>query len=189
MRKVILASQSPRRRELLSRLGFPFEVIPSGAEEKIEQEDPIRTVEALSCQKAEWIAERAEEGSLVIGSDTVVVWEGEILGKPKDEEDACRMLSELAGNTHHVCTGVTLMIVGGKKLTFHEVTEVHVAPMSREEILDYIATGEPMDKAGAYGIQGAFAPYITGITGDYYNVVGLPLAHLYQELKKGAWLS
>ena len=198
MRRIILASQSPRRRELLARLGFPFEVVPSGADEDVDTSDPIKAVEELSLRKAEWVLRGVLEGNLVIGSDTVVVLDGEILGKPKDEEDAFHMLTRLSGRTHHVCTGVTLAMKERpenekqeviRETSFHEVTEVHVARMSPEEIRRYIATGEPMDKAGAYGIQGAFAPYISGITGDYYNVVGLPLCHLYQELREGGWLS
>ncbi len=188
MQRWILASQSPRRRELLARFGHPFDVIPSEAEEKITTADAKCAVEELSCQKAGWVLERAQDGDVVIGSDTVVVLEGEILGKPKDEKDAFRMLSELQGRTHEVLTGVTVAVKGGPLVTFHEETEVHVAPMSEAEIHQYIATGEPMDKAGAYGIQGAFGPFITGITGDYYNVVGLPLNHLYRVLKEGGLL-
>ena len=188
MQRWILASQSPRRRELLARFGREFEVIPSGAEEKINTADAKKAVEELSRQKAFWVSERVGEGDVVIGSDTVVVLDGNILGKPRDEQDAVRMLKELQGRTHEVLTGVTVVVKGGLCVTFHEETRVHVACMSEEEIRNYVATGEPMDKAGAYGIQGAFGPFISGITGDYYNVVGLPLHHLYQVLKKGGLL-
>ena len=188
---VVLASASPRRTELLEQAGIRHLVIPSQCEEHIQSEVPQEVVMELSAQKAEDVYTRYEkehpgEEFLVIGSDTVVAADGEILGKPKDEEDAFRMISLLQGETHQVYTGVTLLAKaegGAKRNTFFECSNVKVYPMDEEEIRDYIATKEPMDKAGAYGIQGGFAVYIRGIEGDYNNIVGLPIARLYQELK------
>ena len=188
---VVLASASPRRTELLEQGNIKHIVMPSHCEEVITSEVPGQVVEELSVQKAEDVYRQYEKESqedfLVIGSDTVVAAEGKILGKPKDEADAFRMISMLQGKTHQVYTGVTLLIKkDGKKIqkTFNECSNVHVYPMSEEEIREYIATGEPMDKAGAYGIQGAFGVYIRGIEGDYNTIVGLPLARVYQEMKE-----
>jgi septum formation protein len=193
--KVILASKSPRRREILEQMGFSFEIIPAIGEEIIQDTDPAKVVESLSAQKASEVAERCAESVeslLIIGSDTVVAKDGAILGKPKDEADAARMLRGLAGREHSVFTGVTLIYIepGKEKTvkTFSEETKVSFYPMSEEEIQAYIASGEPMDKAGAYGIQGKAFVYIRGIEGDYYNVVGLPAARIYQELKKEQWI-
>ena len=154
-------------------------------EEIISTEDPARAVSELSRQKAEAVLLRAEDGDTVIGADTVVALEGRILGKPADEADAFRMLRMLQGRDHAVYTGVTILKKnsGTAPVTFAERTAVHVLPMSDEEIRAYIATGEPMDKAGAYGIQGRFAVYVAGIEGDYQNVVGLPVSRLYGYLK------
>ena len=180
--RVILASASPRRQELLKQIGISFEVMPSQKEEKADFSEPEKLVEALSAQKAEDIREQAaDDTALVIGADTVVCCDGRVLGKPKDEEDACRMLSMLQGRKHQVYTGVTLCR-GRERLTFSERTEVEFYPMSREQILFYISTKEPMDKAGAYGIQGLGAMWVKGIEGDYNNVVGLPVGRLYQEM-------
>jgi septum formation protein len=193
--KVILASKSPRRREILEQMGFSFEIIPAVGEEIIQDTDPAKVVESLSAQKASEVAERCAESVeslLIIGSDTVVAKDGAILGKPKDEADAARMLRGLSGREHSVFTGVTLIYIepGKEKTvkTFSEETKVSFYPMSEEEIQAYIASGEPMDKAGAYGIQGKAFVYIRGIEGDYYNVVGLPAARIYQELKKEQWI-
>ncbi|HIZ43984.1 MAG TPA: septum formation protein Maf [Firmicutes bacterium] len=185
MGKLILASASPRRRELLSLTGLPFTVMAGNGEEIISTEDPARAVSELSRQKAEAVLLRAEDGDTVIGADTVVALEGRILGKPADEADAFRMLRMLQGRDHAVYTGVTILKKnsGTAPVTFAERTAVHVLPMSDEEIRAYIATGEPMDKAGAYGIQGRFAVYVAGIEGDYQNVVGLPVSRLYGYLK------
>ena len=185
MGKLILASASPRRRELLSLTGLPFMVMAGNGEEIISTEDPARAVSELSRQKAEAVLLRAEDGDTVIGADTVVALEGRILGKPADEADAFRMLRMLQGRDHAVYTGVTILKKnsGTAPVTFAERTAVHVLPMSDEEIRAYIATGEPMDKAGAYGIQGRFAVYVAGIEGDYQNVVGLPVSRLYGYLK------
>ena len=185
MGKLILASASPRRRELLSLTGLPFTVMAGNGEEIISTEDPARAVSELSRQKAEAVLLRAEDGDTVIGADTVVALEGRILGKPADEADAFRMLRMLQGRDHAVYTGVTILKKnsGTAPVTFAERTAVHVLPMSDEEIRAYIATGEPMDMAGAYGIQGRFAVYVAGIEGDYQNVVGLPVSRLYGYLK------
>ena len=186
MRKIILASASPRRRELLEQGGIPFTVIPSQAEEKITTEQPGQAVEELSYLKCSDIYEKSLGDVLVIGADTVVASEGKILGKPSSQKDAVKMLQSLQGREHEVYTGVTIMAREGnenRKKTFHEKTKVVFYPMSDEEIRSYVNTGEPMDKAGAYGIQGKSAVLIKEISGDYNNVVGLPLARLYQELK------
>ena len=186
--RLILASGSPRRDELLNTAGLFHEVIVSGADEDVSEPDPCALVEKLSARKAEDVyRQAAKDGDFaVIGADTVVALDGEILGKPYSEADAARMLRLLSGRAHHVCTGVTLHgRIGGRECarTFSEVSHVYVAPLTEEEIQDYIATGEPMDKAGAYGIQGAFCRYVTHIEGDYFNIVGLPVSRVYRELK------
>lgn len=186
MKKMILASASPRRRGLLEQGGIPFTVIPSHAEEKLTTTQPGLAVEELSYLKCSDIYEKSTEDVVVIGADTVVASEGKILGKPSSKEDAVKMLQSLQGKAHEVYTGVTIMVREGeenRKKTFHEKTKVVFYPMSEEEIRSYVDTGEPMDKAGAYGIQGKSAIFIKEINGDYNNVVGLPLARLYQELK------
>ena len=188
---VVLASASPRRTELLEQGNIKHVVMPSHSEEVITSQVPSQVVEELSAQKAEDVYQQYEKKNagdfLVIGSDTVVAADGKILGKPKDKEEAYQMISMLQGKAHQVYTGVTLLIKkDGKKIrkTFHECSDVHVYPMCKEEIREYIATGEPMDKAGAYGIQGLCARFVEKIQGDYNNVVGLPVGRLYQELKK-----
>ena len=186
MKKIILASASPRRRELLEQGGIPFTVIPSQAEENITTTNPELAVEELSYLKCSDVYEKSVEDVVVIGADTVVVSDGKILGKPSSKEEAIEMLQGLQGRAHEVYTGVTIMTREGKentKKTFHEKTKVVFYPMSDEEIRSYVNTKEPMDKAGAYGIQGKSAIFIKEINGDYNNVVGLPLARLYQELK------
>ena len=197
MEKIILASSSPRRRELMAQAGFAFEVLVSEADETIETETPGEMVEVLSERKAAAVAEEikrqgfAEESVLLVVADTMVAIDGKKLGKPKDEKGAEEMLEELSGRTHQVYTGVTLIRLkkaeNGSILqesrTFSEVTDVSFYPLTKEEIRSYIATGEPMDKAGAYGIQGKAAVFVKEIKGDYNNVVGLPIARLYQELK------
>ena len=226
-KKIILASASPRRRELLTQIGLDFDVVVSETEEKITSTEPAKVVEELSAQKAEAVweklcsmtasqgsvtnAERLEEGSgvsrtdegsevydpeqksgestitdiIVLGADTVVACDGKILGKPADTEAAVAMLTMLQGRGHEVYTGVTILYEENgerKTLTFHEKTTVHFYPMTDAQIREYVATGDPMDKAGAYGIQGFCARYISGIVGDYNNVVGLPVGRVYQEL-------
>lgn len=185
--KTVLASASPRRRELLAQMGLEFEIVPSGGEEIITKELPSEAVMELAEQKAGDVARQFADDTLIIGADTVVVKDGQILGKPEDEEDAYRMLSMLSGTTHQVYTGVCLIYkrAGRKEIhTFYEETDVEFYPMSEREIREYIATKEPMDKAGSYGIQGKCAVFIRGIHGDYNNVVGLPVARLYHELDK-----
>lgn len=188
MKRIILASQSPRRRELLTQIGLKFEVIPSTVEEVITSANPVEVVQELAQQKARDVAEvtgreMAKDSLLVIGADTIVVYEGKILGKPEDKEDAVRMLTMLQGKEHSVYTGVALLS-GEQEIVFAEETRVQMCPMTPEEILWYVNTGEPMDKAGAYGIQGLCARFIRQIQGDYNNVVGLPVGRIYQELKK-----
>lgn len=186
--RFILASKSPRRMELLTQMGIQFLVVPADGEEIISTADPVQAVCNLSYQKAfEVGTKRKEEDVIVIGADTVVAVNGLILGKPKDEEDAFYMLSMLQGNEHSVYTGVTLWSYSASESmthTFYEETKVKMYPMTESEIRAYIATGEPMDKAGAYGIQGKCAVFIQKINGDYNNVVGLPIASLYQNLMK-----
>ena len=185
---LILASKSPRRKELLSIITTDFEIIPAIGEENADPAlSPDMFVQELAKQKALEIA-ALHPDDVVIGSDTVVAAKGEILGKPKDKDDAFRMLSMLSGNTHSVFTGVTLVLIdkSGRagELVFYEKTDVKMHKMTEQEIDRYIATGEPMDKAGSYGIQGKCAIYIEKIDGDYNNVVGLPITRIYQELKR-----
>ena len=184
--KVLLASASPRRRELL-RLVFPqFEVLAADADETPTETEPCRMVEQLALRKARAVAKRPEAAdSLVIGADTLVFAQGAVLGKPKDEQDALAMLRSLSGTTHQVITGVALTLHGAERV-FSEVTEVEFAPMTEEEMQAYVASGDPMDKAGAYGIQGGASRFIRGIRGCYFNVVGLPVHRLYEEWK--AWI-
>lgn len=194
MKKVILGSASPRRKELLAQIGVEFEIKTSSAEEFYTSTVPEEIVKELALQKAENVVSELqnETGDLkdmiVIGADTIVALDHEILGKPKDEEDAFRMISELQGRAHQVFTGTALLIFdenGEKTIVNHAVeTKVYVNPMNNDEINRYIDSKEPMDKAGAYGIQGGFAAFIDKIEGDYYNVVGLPVSYLYKELKK-----
>lgn len=188
--KFILASASPRRKELLEQIGLEFEIVPACGREETAFTKPEEIVTDLSRQKAEEAAQKItdrKEPLAVIGADTVVALDGEILGKPKDEADAYRMLSMLNGRSHKVYTGVTLLLCGqGTKQSrsFYEETEVVMYPMSEAERQWYIATKEPFDKAGGYGIQGRCAVFIKEIHGDYNNVVGLPAARVYQELKR-----
>lgn len=193
MKRVILASASPRRKELLGQLGLAFEIVPSRCEEVVTKQAPGEVVEELSLQKAEDAAAqvRGDEKDacdmIVIGSDTIVYHNGRILGKPADREDARKMLRGLQGDTHSVFTGVTVLVWedGNRSShTFFSETKVHVCPMTEQETEEYLDIGEPMDKAGAYGIQGKFAAWISGIEGDYNTVVGLPVCALWQVLKQ-----
>lgn len=180
---IILASKSPRRKELLSLITGDFNIIPAAGEENADPTlPPDRFVRVLADAKAEEIAE-AYPDDIIIGSDTVVAAEGEILGKPKDKDDAFRMLKLLSGTKHSVFTGVSV-IKDGKNYGFTEETKVKFFTLSDSEINDYIATGEPFDKAGAYGIQDIGALLVEGIKGDYYNVMGLPVGRLYRLLKE-----
>ena len=200
-KKIILGSASPRRRKLLAQIGAEFEIRVSEKEEIYHSEKPEEIVCELALMKAENVASELSEaeraGAVVLGADTVVVLDGKILGKPSDEEEAARMLSALQGRSHEVYTGVAVLeyaesgegaVPGGWKLEKKEnyavETRVYVNPMTEQEIREYIATGDPMDKAGAYGIQGRFAAYIDRIEGDYYNVVGLPVSRVYRTLKE-----
>ena len=181
MERVILASASPRRKELLSLVGVDFEILPSTGEEICEETEPSKMVEILALQKAEDVAKQLSGDFIVIGADTVVAKDGVIF-----EKHASEMLTCLQGQKHQVYSGVAL--VWAKNGTtyrkrFYVMTEVEVLPMSEQQILGYIASGDCMDKAGAYGIQGCFAEYICGISGDFYNVVGLPVSRLMQELR------
>ena len=187
MKNIILASASPRRRELLDMVGIPFSVCPSQGEEQIRGSSPKEVVEELSEQKAREVFLKTSGEVLVIGADTVVAAEGNILGKPKNRKEAIQMLKKLQGASHEVYTGVTMLSRdenGEQQKTFHVMTAVEFYPMSEEEIESYVDTGEPLDKAGAYGIQGKAGIFVKEIRGDYNNVVGLPVARLYQELKQ-----
>lgn len=183
MMKIILASGSPRRKELLLQAGVDFEVEVSDIEEKANSTDPSQVVMELSQQKAAAVAS-LRPGEVILAADTVVACQGRILGKPADEKAAFEMLQLLSGQTHQVYTGVTIIDKDGNANSFYECTKVQMYELSAQEIEAYIATGEPMDKAGAYGIQGKGATLIKGIEGDYNNVVGLPLARVYRELRK-----
>lgn len=175
---LILASASPRRHELLTAAGLAHTVLTSEADETLPAGiSPADAVEMLSARKAAAVLPIAPEGSLIVAADTVVALAGEILGKPKDEADASRMLTALSDGEHHVYTGVTVTD-GVKTVTAHACTAVRMRKITRAEIDAYIRTGEPMDKAGAYGIQGRAALFVSGIEGDYANVVGLPLSLL-----------
>lgn len=181
-----MASASPRRKELLAQLGLEFEILVSDVEEVITETAPGRVVEELSMQKAEAIFRRTEGDAIVIGADTVVALDGTILGKPSNEEHAIEMLRRLQAREHSVYTGVTVYVRKGEnefRNTFSECTVVKFYPMTDGEIKWYVETKEPMDKAGAYGIQGLGARFVEKISGDYNNVVGLPIARLYQEIK------
>ena len=184
--ELILASASPRRKELLEKIGLPFTVQPAKGEERITQKSPAAVVMELSRQKAEEIAAAQTEDCIIIGADTVVARGDKIMGKPKDAADAKQMLRSIADDFHQVYTGVTLIRTGAhpQSVTFQEKTDVFLYPISDAELDAYIASGDPMDKAGAYGIQGDFAIYVKRIAGDYYNVVGLPIGRVYQELKR-----
>lgn len=213
--RLVLASASPRRRELLSQIGLEFTVMPSTKEENAKTTEAGALVQKLSRQKAvdiweqlsggqgqnpdadqEQISEETQEPNLngkrqpellVIGADTVVCCEGKILGKPHSREAAAEMLTALQGRSHEVYTGVTLYSQS-ETVTFFECTQVEFYPMTEVEISEYIDSKEPMDKAGAYGIQGLGARFVKGIRGDYNNVVGLPVGRLYQELKSHGWM-
>ena len=183
---VILASASPRRKEILGHLGIPFTVMPSTREEVVRGDDPIEVVKSLAAQKAEDIASQVEGDCVIIGSDTVVANEGRILGKPHDEEEAKQMIRSLSGHAHQVCTGVMLIVrENGVERTsnFAVATQVHVHALTEDQIERYVGKHESLDKAGAYAMQGWFAPFIDGIEGDYFNVVGLPIARVYEELQ------
>lgn len=178
--KLILASQSPRRRELLELFHIPFEIRAADIDETMDPEkDPASEVARVSLAKASAIC--AEPEDTVIAADTIVVLEGTVLGKPTSPEHAVGMLQALSGKDHQVMTGITVLR-GHRVLTYTEITDIHFRPLSLKEITNYVATGEPMDKAGAYGIQGGAALFAEKMHGDYYNVMGLPLCRLWQML-------
>ena len=215
--RIILASGSPRRKELMERIGSDYIAMPSTKEEDMSAHDPAKMVEMLSGMKAEDIAGRIKseyssdsldaglarmfsnkeldisfedefKNCVIIGCDTVVAFENRILGKPRNEEDAVSMIKSYAGRTHHVHTGVCILVTENheivKKLNYSVSTAVSVVPMTDAEIRAYVATGEPMDKAGAYAVQGLFCPYVESIEGDYYNIVGYPIASIYRSFKE-----
>ncbi len=187
--EIILASASPRRKELLQTIGIPFTVQTADADETLTGDlPPYLAVERLSLLKASEVASRVrQEGkdALVIGADTVVVQNGTILTKPKDKDDAKTILSRLSDAWHSVLTGVTVLSTKtAKSETFYVETKVHFISLAEQEILAYIETGEPMDKAGAYGIQGRGGLFVDKIEGDYFNVVGLPICKLSKVLKE-----
>ena len=191
MKKIILASASPRRSELLRKVGIVFEVLPAEGEERITCTSPQEVVSELSLQKARFtgmkLEEQAEPGVIVIGADTVVAFQGKILGKPHDKKEAFHTLQKLQGNTHQVYTGVTVLVRKENRWeehTFYECTDVMFYPVCGDEIQKYVDSGDPLDKAGSYGIQGPWGAYVKGIHGDYNNVVGLPVARLIHEMKK-----
>ena len=172
-----------KRKEILELADLKFDVMPSDAQEITTKTAPNEVVMELASIKAKDIYKKSEKQSMVVGADTVVAYQGQILGKPADEADAKRMLTMLSGQTHEVYTGVCV-IEDGKTKTFYEETKVTFYEISDEQIDRYIKTGEPMDKAGSYGIQGKAAVFIKGIEGDYYNVVGFPIARFLQEITK-----
>ena len=187
--KMILASASPRRTMLLKQLGLDFEVVPSDVEEVFGAHlTPAEVVESLSHLKASDVAAKRGDVDLVLGADTIVVLDGRILGKPVDVEDATRMLKGLSGNWHQVFTGYTLIDPRrGRTVSGHTTTEVRIRPLSDAEIEAYIATGEPMDKAGSYAIQERGSVFVAEIRGDYSNVVGLPIPSVDAAWRELGW--
>lgn len=188
MYQIILASGSPRRKEILEQADVVFQIIPSQKEEIVSSSQPDDVVKELSFMKANDIAEKMPVNSIIIGADTVVSNAGNILGKPKDELEAVNMIMNLQGHSHTVHTGVSIIVKhqdGTLDIRqFSEMTKVHIADISKEEAMTYILSGEAMDKAGAYAIQGKFAKYVQKIDGDYYNVVGFPIARFRMEMKQ-----
>ena len=192
MKKIILASQSPRRSELLRQIGLDFEVIVSEAEENINSNIPKEVVIELSAIKAEAVKEKMAynvdyNDAIIIGADTVVALDDIIMGKPTDRADARNMLRRLSDNTHSVWTGVTIIWNDGQEIcikSFAKETKVRMYPIEEKEIEDYLDSGEADDKAGAYAIQGLGGKFVEYIQGDYNNVVGLPVAEVYQQIKK-----
>jgi septum formation protein len=182
---IFLASKSPRRASLLRRMGFVFEILPADVREDVDaHRDPVETVKILSCKKAEAVLPSVRRG-LIVGADTVVVLDGEILGKPETPGQAEAMLAKLSGKTHEVFTGFTLIDAeNGRRFSDFERTTVTFRKLAEWEILDYVATGAPMDKAGAYGIQDRSGLFVERIDGCFYNVVGFPVVKFFEGLEK-----
>lgn len=181
--ELILASQSPRRRQLLELMGLQFQVMSAAADEWMDPTKPVEEeIGRVSRLKAEAVLAQAPRGACIIAADTLVCIDGQRLGKPRDEAEAEAMLRRLSGRDHTVMTGVSVLR-GDRVETFTEKTQIHFRPLSAPEIRAYVATGEPMDKAGAYGIQGGAALFVSAICGDYYNVMGLPVCRLTQVLR------
>ena len=182
--KLILASGSPRRAEILDAVGWPFEVVTSGIDEtRSPGENPVAYVQRLALEKAEAVAAKREEG-LILAADTTVVVEDQLLGQPEDDHDAQRMLRLLSGKWHEVLTGVALLQIGGETKLGIETTRVRFAELSQTEIDWYVSTGEPRGKAGAYGIQGKAALFVQEVSGDYFNIVGLPIRLVYEMIRR-----
>ena len=182
--QLILASQSPRRKELLGLFHIPFTVRVADIDEAMDAaKAPFDEVARVSREKA--LAVPREVGDVIVAADTIVVCCGKVLGKPRTEAEAVQMLQLLSGRDHQVMTGVTVLSDTGRE-TFTDVTDIHFRPLSLQEINRYVATGEPMDKAGAYGIQGGAALFAEKMVGDYYNVMGLPVCRLWQALQRCA---
>ncbi len=181
--RIVLASKSPRRKELLEGLGVKFDILVANCDESSDEKCPERLVEALARKKGEAVRALLDDDCLVIACDTLVFASGEVLGKPKSKEDAERMIRLLSGKSHSVISGLYLSL-GEKSFACHEVTKVNFNALTDREIEDYISQKEPYDKAGAYGIQGRASVFINSIEGDYFNVVGLPLSLLYRSLKE-----
>ena len=184
--RIVLASGSPRRKEILAGIGATYEVIVSDCDESTKVTEPAELVKELSKRKAEAVAKDIAGPVIVIGADTVVAYHGNILGKPKDREDAKRMITMLAEDVHQVYTGVALIIKEEtgecREVSFAECSEVEVDAMTDRQIEEYLDTREGEDKAGSYAVQGIFAVHIKGIKGDYFNIVGLPVAAMYRSL-------
>lgn len=187
-KRIILASKSPRRKEILEKCGFrPTIVVSECDESQIKEKEPSKLVKELSYIKAHSVAEKCVEGDVIIAADTVVAVGENILGKPKTKKEAREMIKSFAGKTHTVYTGVTIIYKkksGEKEESFVDKADVTVSEMTNCEIKEYVETGEPMDKAGAYGIQGAFCKYIPKINGDFYTVMGLPMAKTFRKIKE-----
>ncbi len=180
--ELILASQSPRRKELLGLFSVPFTIRVADIDEGMDLSQPVENeVARVSRLKAEAVSRKP--GDVVVAADTVVVCDGQVLGKPKDEADAYRMLRLLSGRDHQVMTGLTVLR-GDTAVVHTEITDIHFRKLTDKQINDYIRTGEPMDKAGSYGIQGGAALFVEGIRGDYFNVVGLPVCKLGEILEE-----
>ena len=182
--KLILASGSPRRAEILSAVGWPFEVVSSGIDETQKPgETPVAYVQRLALEKAEAVASKRPDG-FILAADTTVVVDDQLLGQPEDDREAQRMLKLLSGKWHEVLTGVALIRIGGKSSLGMETTRVRFAELSEREIDWYVSTGEPRGKAGAYAIQGKASLFVEEVSGDYFNIVGLPIRLVYEMIRR-----